>query len=69
MPICSRLAALVLAVLVLGKSAAPAATPVATPYGPVSLPFELHKIPDVPVYYVIGLSGVPGVDNADRPIT
>jgi glyoxylase-like metal-dependent hydrolase (beta-lactamase superfamily II) len=36
---------------------------VATPYGEVSLPFELHKVPDVPVYYVVGLSGVPGADN------
>ncbi len=36
---------------------------VSTPYGAVSLPFELHKIPGVPVYYVVGLSGVPGADN------
>lgn len=47
---------------VLGSVPANAA-PVATPYGPVSLPFELHKVPDVPVYYVVGLSGVPGADN------
>lgn len=39
------------------------AAPVETPYGPVSLPFELHKVPDAPVYYVVGLSGVPGPDN------
>jgi glyoxylase-like metal-dependent hydrolase (beta-lactamase superfamily II) len=36
---------------------------VATPYGSVSLPFVLHKVPDAPVYYVIGRSGVPGPDN------
>jgi len=35
----------------------------ATPYGAVSLPFELHQIPGVPVYYVIGLSGVPDSVN------
>lgn len=39
------------------------AEPVETPYGPVSLPFELHKVPDAPVYYVVGLSGVPGPEN------
>jgi glyoxylase-like metal-dependent hydrolase (beta-lactamase superfamily II) len=37
---------------------------VSTPYGSVSLPFILHKVPDAPVYYVIGRSGVPGADNA-----
>ena len=37
-----------------------AAAPWQTPYGEVSLPFELHKVPGAPVYYVIGLSGVPG---------
>ncbi len=40
-----------------------AADAVDTPYGEVSLPFVLHQVPDVPVYYVIGLSGVPGADN------
>jgi glyoxylase-like metal-dependent hydrolase (beta-lactamase superfamily II) len=40
-----------------------AADPVNTPYGEVSLPFVLHQVPGVPVYYVIGLSGVPGADN------
>lgn len=40
-----------------------AADPVDTPYGEVSLPFVLHQVPGVPVYYVIGLSGVPGADN------
>lgn len=39
------------------------AQPVATPYDPVSLPFELHQVPGAPVYYVVGLSGVPGPDN------
>jgi glyoxylase-like metal-dependent hydrolase (beta-lactamase superfamily II) len=40
-----------------------AGTAVETPYGAVSLPFELHQVPGAPVYYVIGLSGVPGSDN------
>lgn len=39
------------------------AAPVSTPYGEVSLPFRLHKIKDVPVYYVMGRSGVPGAEN------
>jgi glyoxylase-like metal-dependent hydrolase (beta-lactamase superfamily II) len=39
------------------------AADVPTPYGPVSLPFTLHQVPDSPVYYVIGRSGVPGADN------
>jgi glyoxylase-like metal-dependent hydrolase (beta-lactamase superfamily II) len=62
MSICARLAATVLLAVALDTFAA-AATPVQTPYGAVSLPFELHKVPDAPVYYVIGLSGVPGADN------
>jgi glyoxylase-like metal-dependent hydrolase (beta-lactamase superfamily II) len=37
---------------------------ITTPYAAVDLPFTLHKIPDVPVYYVIGLSGVPDSVNA-----
>ncbi len=40
-----------------------AAPAVETPYGAVSLPFTLHQVPGVPVYYVIGLSGVPGAAN------
>ncbi|MGD8547581.1 MAG: MBL fold metallo-hydrolase [Thiohalophilus sp.] len=39
------------------------AAPVDTPYGTVTLPFELHKVPDAPVYYIIGESGVPGSNN------
>ncbi len=38
---------------------AAAADRVSTPYGEVSLPFVLHQVPDAPVYYVIGKSGVP----------
>ena len=34
-----------------------------TPYGEVSLPYELHKLPGVPVYYIVGLSGVPDPEN------
>lgn len=33
------------------------------PYARVSLPFELYKIPNVPVYYIVGLSGVPDSVN------
>ena len=40
-----------------------AAQPVATPYGEVSLPMQLHKVPDAPVYYLVGRSGVPGAGN------
>jgi len=47
--------------LVAGNSQA--AEPVSTPYGPVSLPFTLHQVPDAPVYYVIGQSGVPSSVN------
>jgi len=39
------------------------AAPVETPYGAVSLPFELHQVANKPVYYIIGESGVPGADN------
>jgi glyoxylase-like metal-dependent hydrolase (beta-lactamase superfamily II) len=65
MPTCvdaARVAAVALSAL-----AAPgpllAAEPVETPYGAVSLPFELHQVPDRPVYYVIGRSGVPDAVN------
>ena len=37
---------------------------VSTPYGEVSLPFELHKVDGAPIYYVIGYSGVP--DNVNE---
>jgi len=33
------------------------------PYGEVSLPFKLYQIPNKPVYYILGESGVPGKDN------
>lgn len=57
-----------LRVLLLPLALAPAgpllaAEPVATPYGEVSLPMELHQVPDAPVYYLVGLSGVPGAEN------
>ncbi|MDZ7662283.1 MBL fold metallo-hydrolase [Thiohalophilus sp.] len=39
------------------------AEPVKTPYGAVSLPFELHQVPEAPVYYLIGESGVPDSVN------
>ncbi len=40
-----------------------AAEAVDTPYGNVTLPFTLHQVPDTPVYYIIGKSGVPGSNN------
>jgi glyoxylase-like metal-dependent hydrolase (beta-lactamase superfamily II) len=40
-----------------------AAEPVETPYGAVSLDFELRQVPDRPVYYVVGRSGVPDAEN------
>ncbi len=58
--------------LILGHTFSVAAEPAAptqqstlvnTPYSAVSLPFALHKIPGAPVYYVIGLSGVPDSVN------
>ena len=50
-----------LCLLVTVAAAAVERTP--TPYGPVSLPFILHKVPDAPVYYVVGQSGVPDAGN------
>ena len=50
-----------LSLLVAVAAAAVERTP--TPYGTVSLPFILHKVPDAPVYYVIGHSGVPDAEN------
>jgi len=63
MPICARslLLAPLCALLTIATAALAAETP--TPYGPVSLPFKLHQVPGVPVYYVVGHSGVPGADN------
>jgi len=34
-----------------------------TPYGALSIPFRVEKIPGRPVFYVNGLPGVPGRDN------
>lgn len=39
------------------------AAEVNTPYGVSSLEMKLHKVEGAPVYYVIGLSGVPGAEN------
>ena len=39
------------------------ATPEDAPYAKVSLPFELHKVPNAPIYYIVGLSGVPDSVN------
>lgn len=62
MPICVKCWALV-ALLSLAACNTPTVQSVTTPYGQVSLPFELHKVPDAPVYYVLGHSGVPGPNN------
>jgi len=63
MPTCAESRWLVLACALLGGMPAAAATPVETPYSAVSLPFELHQVPGVPVYYIEGLSGVPDSVN------
>lgn len=63
MPTCADPRGLLLAWALLFGMTASAATPVETPYGAVSLPFDLHKIADAPIYYIEGLSGVPGSDN------
>ena len=68
MPTCNRTISLGLVLLALLSSTGTVtvtATPgtVSTPYGQVSLPFKLHRVPDTPVYYVVGLAGVPGADN------
>jgi len=62
MPTCARRWLLLLLAQLL-PVAVLAAEAVVTPYGPVSLPFELHQVAGTPVYYVIGQSGVPGADN------
>lgn len=62
MPICADFRGLLLAGALLFGAVATAA-PVDTPYGAVSLPFELHRVGDTPVYYVEGLSGVPDSVN------
>ncbi|MGD2136750.1 MAG: MBL fold metallo-hydrolase [Gammaproteobacteria bacterium] len=63
MSICGdRLPAAVLGLFVM-LSAAQAGESVPTPYDASSLPFTLHKVPDAPVYYVIGHSGVPDAEN------
>lgn len=55
--------AAVLICSMLGISMSIQAEPVDTPYGAVSLPFELHQVSNKPVYYIIGESGVPGSNN------
>lgn len=59
-----RYGALAGAVACLALTAAVDAAPVApAPYAAVTLPFELQKVPGVPVYYLVGLSGVPDSVN------
>lgn len=60
MPTCvSRSCTLVL----LLACALPAVAATPTSYGEVSLAFELLKVADAPVYYVVGKSGVPDATN------
>jgi hypothetical protein len=35
----------------------------AASYPEVTVPFELHQVPDSSVYYVVGQSGIPGPEN------
>ena len=44
-------------------SPSPQAGMKAPPYAKVTLPFALYKIPNVPVYYIVGQSGVPDSVN------
>ncbi len=55
---------LALLIATAGTVAAQSEQAVPTPYGEIRLPFRLHKVEGVPVYYVIGLSGVPDAENA-----
>lgn len=69
MRICSKQYRLLLGLLLPGllgslfATSLSAADAVDTPYGTVTLPFALHQVPDAPVYYIIGASGVPGGNN------
>ena len=63
MSTCSNYLTAALLCMLLASTGAVSAEGTETPYGTVSLPFVLHKVPDAPVYYVIGRSGVPGADN------
>ena len=63
MSTCSNYLATALLCVLFTITGAVSAEGTSTPYGIVSLPFVLHKVPDAPVYYVIGRSGVPGADN------
>jgi len=63
MPTCVSGYRLLAAAIVMLGAGVSAAEPVETPYGAVSQPFELQKVADVPVYYVVGRSGVPDAVN------
>lgn len=54
---------IICSVLLLAASFKGWAAPVDTPYGISNLEMKLHKVEGAPVYYVIGLSGVPGAEN------
>jgi glyoxylase-like metal-dependent hydrolase (beta-lactamase superfamily II) len=60
---CARQFILIVGCLFAWLTPVQAGNAVTTPYGEVSLPFELHQVPGAPVYYIIGLSGVPDSSN------
>ena len=55
--------ALIFSALLIFASTIAHAQKVQTPYGESSVEFKLLKVPNAPVYYVVGQSGVPGADN------
>lgn len=63
MSTCANLLIIIAISLIASIAVAQSSAEVQTPYGPVSLPFKVHKVPKAPVYYVIGLSGVPDSEN------
>lgn len=60
MPLMTRL--MTMLALLLAHSLGTAAE-IMTPYGPSSIEIELHQVPNAPIYYVVGRSGVPGAAN------
>lgn len=63
MPICIKSSPLLFVLLLLVFAQPAYSKSVDTPYSAVDLPFVLHKVPDAPVYYVEGHSGVPDSEN------
>lgn len=69
MPICAKCAWITryhwmaLCLGLLTSVSALSAQSVKTPYGESDIEFRIQQVPGVPVYYVIGFSGVPGAGN------